>query len=184
MRLDNIFSNPKVRLALVIGLVVIVVGIIFFWWWTQRAIKPIVLEPKQVVPANGSTETTTEPVIVAPTGAELSVVSRNFVERYGSFSNQSNKQNIKDVLSMATPAMQARLNQITNQDASQGYTGIETRVVSISVVSQTSSEAELKIKAQRSARSADLKTNLYYQDIVLSLIKTGDQWLVDRADWQ
>ncbi len=182
---DNFFSRPKVRLALISGLVLIIALVIFFWWWTHRAPATVVLKTQEVVPTNNNATTVPdETTVVAPTGAELSVVSRIFVERYGSFSNQSKKQNLRDVWSMLTKSFQDRLNLTANTAVTADYSGIETRVVSISVVSQSATEAELKVKAQRSERQADLQTKTYYQDIVLSLIKSGDQWLVDRAEWK
>lgn len=185
MQQDNIFSRSKVRWALIIGLVLIIAIALFIWWWLQRPLAPVVLQPQPVVPTNSNTSTTPpENLVVAPTGAEFSVVGRNFVERFGSFSNQSNKQNIKDVWSMITPAMQSRLSQVSIPSNGQGYVGIDTRVVGLKVSSQSETGAELRIKAQRSERKEDLTIKTYYQDIVVSLIKSGDQWLVDRAEWQ
>ncbi len=185
MPLANIFSRPKVWLS--IGVVVVLIGLgIWFWWFlSQRTLAPVVLQPQSVTPDNAANTNVNQVLpITAPAGAELSVVTRTFVERYGSFSNQSNQQNIRDVWSMVTPAFQGRFDFSKRQDTAQAYTGIETHVISIKLVSQTASEARLTVKTQRSERKADLKINEYYQDIIVSLVKSGDHWLVDRAEWQ
>jgi len=188
MPANNTYSKNKMRRWLIIGIgliVIILIGIFVWWWLQQRELAPVVLQP-QVITADGQDNTNTTPIdtIVAPVGAELSVIARNFVERYGSFSNQSNKQNMRDIWSLITPAFQNRLDLSPSQTTDQTYSGIETRVISMKVISESPSVAELQVKVQRSERNAELQQKNYYQDSLISLIKSGDQWLVDSIEWK
>lgn len=185
MQLGNIFSRPKVWLT--IGALLVFIGIAVWLWWylTQRSLTPVVLQPQPLTTnTNTGTNTNENLPIAAPAGAELSVVVRTFVERYGSYSNQSNQQNIRDIWSMVTPAFQSRFDLSKKPDPTQAYAGIETRVISMKVLSQTNTEAQLIVKTQRSERKSDLKPHEYYQDVKVTLNKSGDHWLVDRAEWQ
>ena len=44
--------------------------------------------------------------------------------------------------------------------------------------------AEIKVNLQREETRQNSQPFVYYQDIILSLIRSGDAWLVNRAEWQ
>ncbi|MDO8505296.1 MAG: hypothetical protein Q7S48_01820 [bacterium] len=121
--------------------------------------------------------------------AGIEAFTRSFVERYGSYSNQSNFENIENLYSFMTESMQdsaqAQVDQQrSKQKGTEQYAGVTTRVVSTRIVSEAASAAELTVKTQRTESGGGLKNSrVYYQDITVSLISEGGVWKVNKAIW-
>ena len=115
-------------------------------------------------------------------------VARGFVERFGSFSSEAGEQNIQDVLPLATETLRSRLESLirtTQQTKGNGYYGISTRVITMSVVDETDTAATLAVKTQRTESiDSPANTSTRYQDLELTLVRTGDAWLVDDYTWK
>lgn len=179
-------------------LVVIVVTIWGFWIWSKAArVPPSVgagaspsaipalppVRPAVPLGAVSSPETKGE---VAQAGIEA--FARSFVERYGSFSNQSNYENLEDLY----PFMTARLRREAEATVSAArakssgalpeYFGVTTRVMAVKKNSVSGDRAELLIATQR--QNSGTNSALIYQDIALTLVKTEGQWKVDGATWR
>ncbi len=123
--------------------------------------------------------------------SEIQVLSMPFVERLGTYSNQSNYENLSQLLPFMTATMQGWANEkITaaqKQPFNTLYTGITTKALSFQVVSinETAGIAEAKIATQRK-ESVGTATNakVYNQDISLKFKNIGGAWLVDSATWE
>lgn len=123
--------------------------------------------------------------------SEIQVLSMPFVERLGTYSNQSNYENLSQLLPFMTETMQGWANEkITaaqKQPFNTLYTGITTKALSFQVVSinETAGIAEAKIATQRK-ESVGTATNakVYNQDISLKFKNIGGAWLVDSATWE
>lgn len=114
--------------------------------------------------------------------------ARSFVERFGSFSTESDYKNVEDVMNLATNDLQGRLWNIAEQarrDVVGSFYGVSTRVISMNTVSQTDTAASLVITTQREETfETPANTSVKYQDITLDLVRVGDSWLVNDFLWQ
>lgn len=114
-----------------------------------------------------------------------------FVERFGSYSTESNLANIEDVLPLTTEKYRQELTQLISNVRAAGpssqYYGVTTRVVTSSATN-TNIEigtATLTILTQREETIGELtNTSLKYQSIIVEMQKVGDDWRVDDAIWQ
>ncbi|MCR4312235.1 MAG: hypothetical protein NUV56_03045 [Candidatus Uhrbacteria bacterium] len=115
-------------------------------------------------------------------------IARTFVERFGSFSSESDYANIEDISSLATDAFQVELNDIIEQarrNADGAYYGISSIVITTKVVNETDTTMTLQMTAQREEAIDDpSNVNIRYQDIIVDLVKEGDDWLIDGFTWQ
>lgn len=138
--------------------------------------------PLGTAPAQG-TQTSAN----APTSLES--FARSFAERYGSYSNQSNYENLKDLytfmtvrLRNETEAYVARESANTNTSS---YFGVSTRAISAKALEQTDSTAKFRLTTQRAeSQSGKPAPRIYYQDIELSFLSVAGEWKVDRAEWK
>jgi len=118
----------------------------------------------------------------------VTTTAKLFVERYGSYSNEANFQNVRDVIPVMSQAFAAAtLADLANKKASTGFYGVTTNVITADVVSQDESKgtAVIDLSTQRVEEngSAQNKTTKY-QKIQLTLVKESGVWLVDSAKWQ
>ena len=114
-------------------------------------------------------------------------IARVFVERFGSFSSESGYGNIEEVMVLATPGVQAQLEQILEQaraSSSEAYYGVSTTVIGLTKQVVTDDEVEFLVTTQR-RESIDSPANTVVkcQDINVTLVASGDTWLVSDFAW-
>ena|SRR3989338_4692785 len=184
---------------------VVLIGALLFLWFRSRAAVSI---PEPVQEPNGGAPSVPELSGAPPTPlssnntsvvsgtnesaprAGVEAFSRSFVERYGSYSNQSDFENIENLYPFMTEKMQGSaeafvMQERATQKRTQEYTGVTTRVLSTRIVTQSDSRATLTLKTQRTESGAALPApRVYYQDIELSLVSEGGVWKVDEAKWK
>jgi hypothetical protein len=128
--------------------------------------------------------------IPAPEMVSAATFARIFVERFGSYSSESDFANVDDILALATPRFQAELEslvegyrrQLADQD---GYTGISTLFIGAKTVSETETSATLLVTTQREESvGSPGNTSLRYQDVEVALVRNGESWLIDDVTWQ
>jgi len=124
-------------------------------------------------------------------GAELRRLAAAFAERYGSFSNQSDFENIADLrVFMSRSMVEWSEDYVADARAKQAvspeYYGVITRAISaeIEALDETGGMAEILVKTQRQEILADGSETVYYQDITVDLITENQQWKVDSATWK
>jgi hypothetical protein len=123
--------------------------------------------------------------------SNLRRVASFFAERFGSFSNQSDYENIDELKVLMTARMRTWADSyVTAQrEAKQGsavYFGVTTRAISTDVTEfDEAGPATVKVSTQRSQESGEtFKTKVYYQDMVIDFVKEGEIWKIDSAIWQ
>lgn len=114
---------------------------------------------------------------------------RYFVERWGTYSNQSDFQNVRDLRPIMTedffnevyknykPKSEAELSR-------QDYEGYETKVVSIDLESQNDTEATVLVTTSRRHLVGSDSVETYPQKIRITLVKQAGVWRVATAIWQ
>jgi len=115
--------------------------------------------------------------------------SSAFAERYGSYSNQSNYENLIDLKYFMSARMQQIVDsKITVRNLNKTdviYYGVTTRAISAEIQQINFSQATVKVKTQREEfYGADVNSKVSYQDILISFIKQDGVWKVDSVEWQ
>jgi len=115
--------------------------------------------------------------------------SSAFAERFGSYSNHSNYENLVDLKYFMTVKMQKEVDiKISSRDFTKEnniYYGITTRALSAEIISVNDSTADIKVKTQREEFwGADVNSKVSYRDILISFIKENKVWKVNSAIWQ
>lgn len=149
-------------------------------------------EEKKIEQVKKPTENAKPPVSEEIEKNTAAKIASSFAERFGSYSNQSDYGNITDLRSFMTDKMQAWADKyIADQRKKNPYTpvyqGAIAKAISFEVKSfdAAAGSAEVKVSAQRSEFSGDSKEpKVYYQDIVIKMIKENSSWKVDSAFWQ
>lgn len=125
---------------------------------------------------------------VKAVSAELLVknVAKNFVERFGSYSQEAEFSNFKEIADLVTPTVAAWLEKYPADLLKKlpgGFEGVSTRVVSQNIESLDGEKAVLMVSTQREER-VNGATRVYYQDMKVNLVLRDGVWLVDGAYWQ
>ena len=125
--------------------------------------------------------------------SDLGRLAAAFSERFGSYSNQGEFENILDLKPLMTKKMQDWADDfIAKSKAARGntsvYFGVTTKAVStnISELSEGDGRAKVTVKNQRREASGTMADNvkIYYQELDLVFLKVGDEWKVNEATWK
>lgn len=186
---------PRRKIEILLALLVLIVLGVLLWWLFHKAVVPTqdtntqttkTLPQQTTTQTTGDAQTTTTIKQNLPPTAQT--IARSFVERFGSFSNESEYKNIQDVMSMATPRLQTDLKKLA-EDAKKAtntaYYGISTTVISLKATNTTDTQVDLTISTRRSESiESPANTTTRSQDIKVTLVKDGENWLVDAYTWQ
>jgi hypothetical protein len=119
----------------------------------------------------------------------LSKTASAFAERFGSYSNQSNYENLTDLKYFMTIKMKKWVDdKVDSKDYSKSndiYYGITTRAMKAEIKSLGSATAVINVKTQRQEFvGADMNSKVSYRDVLITFKKEGNVWKVDSAYWQ
>lgn len=189
----TISNRAKVIIA---GVIVVIAIILILLLWPRRGAVPApepsaptaeeVLTPAPTPPAP-------PPVLTPAEKAEVSAetVGKIFVERYGSYSSESDLQNIADVLDLTTGRYRRVLENFIAETRAAGapstYYGVSTRVISVTTTAldDSAGTATLTIITQRDeSRGSVRDSSVKYQTIILEVSQEDGTWKVDNATWQ
>jgi len=119
-------------------------------------------------------------------------VASSFVERFGSYSNQSNYKNLDELNVFMTASMQNWIIRYKEDLKKQNpdintYYALETKAISTQVRSldEKAGRGEILVKTQRQEfKNSITNPRIFYQDILLNLVKVDNQWKINGAYWQ
>lgn len=121
---------------------------------------------------------------------DASKLATSFVERLGSFSNQSSYGNVTDLKIFMTSDMRDWADnyvaELKAQSYSGEYYGITTKVLTTNVLSydKKAGTAKIEVMTERQEGRADSLGEPYRQKITVELIEKNGEWLVDTAYWE
>jgi hypothetical protein len=125
--------------------------------------------------------------------AQLTTLSQSFAERFGTYSNDGNFQNVIDLYPQMTSSMadwaKNYVIKMRSEASTEGYEGATTRAISTGVTSLdlSAGKAETLVKTQRvtakAAAGGKIESETLYQDLRLELVKIGADWKIDGAYW-
>lgn len=191
---------------------VVIAAAIMFLIWALIYKPPVIFRPEPPAPTTGGEETDNLPPTGTGTIGEIATtteevetdfevgtteeierqqvinLSNLFTERFGSYSNQGDFENVRDTMPLMTPSLQTwaegYIRDNTPDDTSV-YSGITTKALSTEVVQFDSAagRAEVNVQAQRTEVTSQ-GTRTFNQTLNIELVKTGNEWLVDSIQWQ
>lgn len=192
----TISNRTKVILAGVIILIAIILILLFLPRPGQGPSQTPTVETPEELPESTTPTPVIEPEPEPMTEAEVgevsaSTVGKIFVERYGSFSTESDLANIEDVIPLATASYAEDLQDFIDRTRLAGtadeYYGVTTRVVSVETTDMDveGGTATLEILTQREESFGTAQnTSTRYQTIILDMAFESEEWRVDLATWQ
>ena len=173
----------KFEILFAIILIAFLIGVV---WWLLRPD----IDDGQVVDEDSQMqgiELGQEPLDLDGYEEDASTIARVFVERFGSFSNHGDYENVDAVMDLATESLQVRLNELVDEASSDDgsvYYGVSTYVLSIDQVEVSDTQEVLEVLTQREESfETPGNTSVKYQTMQLTMTKVADQWLVDDFQW-
>jgi len=112
-------------------------------------------------------------------------LSRLFVERFGSFSNQNGNAHIDDVLELATDKMQTWLKK-QGQSLSDQYEGVTSEVLSTDIIDLSGGIALVNVGVKQTiSKQTDsgLEQTVVQKKGQVELQKVGADWKIDGFYW-
>lgn len=195
-------------LIILVGLVAIAGFIYFMFFYIPAPEQPVIdqveiEEPISGLPVERETPQVQERVIinarpqarpsVEEVGQEdLKRMAGSFAERFGSFSNQSDYGNIRDLKIFMSSNMEKWANEYIADAISKGtqtniYYGITTKAISRSVekFDEVAGSAKILVQTYRwESTGTGANSTSFNQNILISFIKERGAWKVDSAYWQ
>ncbi len=193
-------KKTVITVIVIIFLLSLGTGIIYWYWQSQSKISNTNQEQGQdqiskdnssqgVLPTDKISNKSNKSVKPATIDNNLLSSVRYFVERWGTYSNQSDFQNVRDLRPIMTedffdevyknykPKSEVELSK-------QDYEGYETKVVSIDLENQTDAEATVLVTTNRRHLVGSDSVETYPQKIRITLVKQAGVWRVATAIWQ
>ncbi len=150
------------------------------------------LSPKKDLPSDSAlvNETpivqteNTAPVVPTKNSSELYAkqLSRIFVERFSSFSNQNDNKNIDDVRDLSTSRMVKWLDAQVKKTEGV-YSGITTEVIASSIQSIDSAKATIRVETRQTPTGENAGSSVQKTGRVELLVVDGT-WKVDGFFWE
>lgn len=191
-------GKKLVAILIIIFALIILIGLVYFMFLASvKEKKPEATAPTaEEQPAETAVKEAAPPP--APvrkqqvTEEDLKRLAASFVERYGSYSNQSGYANIRDLEIFMSQAMKLWARNYMEQYGSQGrqtdiYYGITTKAVVVDTkqFDDYAGQAEFTVKTQRQ-ESTGVSANVrsFQQDASAVIIKEGGVWKIERVKWE
>lgn len=174
---------------------IILLALIFVVWWItgDLAQGPVVEEKTPALPATNATPKPTPTIdpADAPRVQEVSAhtVARTFVERIGSYSSESDYQNVNDVAGLVTVELAARLREDVEDARAKapddgGYYGISTSFVGAENIAESEVSIVLLVQTQREESfGSPGNSTVRYQTVEVTLVKEQEEWKVSEYTW-
>ncbi|MFH1233969.1 MAG: hypothetical protein V1649_05000 [Patescibacteria group bacterium] len=200
-------NTKTVGIIIIITGLILIIGIvylIFFYRFSSPTEPAIIQQPSAIIKpqqpvqqpvATPLTGTTVKVTKIKKTGInqdDLARIASAFAERFGSYSNQSDYGNVRDLKLFMSSKMQVWAdNYISQAQANHQQTAIYYGVTTKAIASEVkqfnneSEQAEILIKTQRrEATGATANAATFYQNIIIKFVREQGAWKVDSANWQ
>lgn len=175
---------------------VILLALMFVVWWITRDPAPGPVTEEERAQTLPTTSTTPKPIPTidyanAPRVQEVSAgtVARTFVERIGSYSSESDYQNVNDVTGLVTSELAARLAEDAEDARAKtpdhgGYYGISTSFVGAEKIAESEVSIVLLVQTQREESfGSPGNSTVRYQTVEVTLVKEQEEWKVSEYTW-
>jgi hypothetical protein len=197
--------SRRTKILIVVILILIVLALLYWLFLRPRYLPPLTT-PSPAANVNAAPEPPLAlPAVNAPLAevpkvsdeeklrSDLSRLSAAFAERFGSYSNQGNFENLLDLKPLMTKKMQDGTDDfIAASREARGdtsvYFGVTTKAIStnIALLDEEGGQTTIVVRTQKREASGSMTENvrIYYQDLELVFLKLGEEWKVDEATWK
>jgi len=184
-------------ILIIIFALIILISLIYFMFLApvKEQAAPVIEQPAEQTQTSSLPATTVAPKTAIRqaevTEDDLKRLAASFVERYGSYSNQSGYVNIRDLKIFMSRSLQIWADNYIEQARQQNspsdiYYGITTKAITTETAefNNTAGRAEFSVATQRresTGTSANMRT--FAQTAQIVMVKEGGVWKVDRITW-
>jgi hypothetical protein len=195
--------TPRRRAILIVsGFLLLVAAIIGLWLWLRpKPAEPEVEAPQAEAPEVEAPAAAPAPAVLAnplippappqPDARTAAVqVAEFFAERYGSYSNQGDYQNLRDLLPIMTDgyrrATEAKLAETADDPPAAAYEGVTSVRISTKVgsLSEAAGSASVSVTLQQEKTTASGSPTVSYRVLTVALAKVGGEWKVSGVKWE
>lgn len=201
--------KKKIKILIVFfGCVLLIMLIVFLLMYSKNKnvpgnqltnnSNPVVNQGNKIPVNNDQTDIdvktgkTSDAVVVKKTAVDdVAKIAASFVERFGTYSNQSDFSNMVDLHLFMTEKMRIWSDgyvadmKKTNHDV---YYGITTKAVTQEIRSPKDdlSKATVMVKTRRREATTSIGnvSKIFNQDATVELVKVGDEWKIDSIFWE
>ena len=110
-------------------------------------------------------------------------LAKIFIERYSSYSTDSNYQNIVEVQGLVTDDLWKSLSAKIGKTPAGSFVGVTTKVFSSEIVDWSVKTATVSMSAaiieEKNGNTSDRQA-----EVSVNLVKNGNNWLVDKFQWE
>lgn len=110
-------------------------------------------------------------------------LAKIFAERYGTYSTDSNFQNIKDVQDLVTPSLWSKLKAKITTGPAANFVGATAKVITSNLSDWDGASATVQMQATVVKEQNGVSTTLH-QNVTVSMVKNGSSWLVSDFVWK
>src|SRR3989339_810371 len=194
-------SRKSIYLILIILLLIAIALFGVFWYLSKNANKNNVVAPidNNALIAEENKIATETPVVVPENRnilppvsyeekekAQLQQLTNAFVERYGSYSNQTDFENLTDLMTFMSQSLKNWAENLiatkrVNSPSQAPYYGVTTKVLKTEIIEFTDELVKIKVATQKSEMfGTDYNSKVSYEDLTVSLIKEEGVWRVNE----
>ena len=186
-------SRRSKVITIFVLLIIAILLLLFFLFRARPQVAP------EVITTESETEEEVPSLFVPPpppqikreerlSAAPLQSVAKTFIERYGSFSNEAEYANLRDILPLMTSDFAAETQRIIEAASpSEGFYAVTTRVITVSVdeLDEDAGSARMTLTTQREeAIDGPQNISVKFQTMVLTFRKEQGEWKVASAEWR
>jgi hypothetical protein len=121
--------------------------------------------------------------------ANLRSLALSIAERYGSFSNQGDFENLRELKVFMTDSLAAEVEAYIGEAGaraavSPAYVGMTTRSLSATIdrFDEAAGTASVTVNTQRQETTGS-GTQVFYQELMMDFVRSGEIWQVDSIKW-
>jgi hypothetical protein len=187
------------KIIIIVAAVVLIVAAVLVWFFVfnkKVEVDPdakVILEPSVNIQM-GDTEIPKldrePPSKKEIQTASAQITSKMFVERFGTYSNHGEFNNLEDLYSMMTPFMANWVKTTYLPDFRADYPvdsdfyRLVTLALTAEIIDETATTTDVMVSTQRTKTMGTGEPEKFNQDIKIELQKQGDNWLINGAYWQ
>ncbi|MFC1613558.1 hypothetical protein ACFL23_04485 [Patescibacteria group bacterium] len=114
----------------------------------------------------------------------LKTFASSFVERWGSYSSDSNCENLISLKILSTDAMKIEIDRLVStgkcgaMDTVTGFYGVSTKALSSNIKNIDANSAVLRVMCQKKIEEND-DVRVVYEEVEVEMVKEAGKWLVD-----
>ncbi|MDD5528184.1 MAG: hypothetical protein PHO56_04430 [Patescibacteria group bacterium] len=201
---NRTFRNILIILGIIILL--LIVAYFLFMFKFPGAVIPQPVKTPVVTSTNNNLQNSAPPAAAPATPAKnpsappassdtitqnnLVKIAESFAARLGSYSNQANFDNIKELKLYMTASMQSWADKYiaANQKAAYSgiYQGVTTQAISAEIANfdNAKGRADIIVHTQKVSVNGTSSPVTTQQDITITFVKQNNNWLVDNAVWK